>query len=56
MRLSSSARWTVAFAALGAVQKVYPELAVVEVGVNNEGFLSGPIDKLSSDDFYVHVE
>ncbi len=34
-------------AALGTVSKIYPELSVVEVDVNNEAFLAGPIEKLS---------
>lgn len=32
---------------LGTVRNSYPELSVIEILVNNEGFLSGPIDKLS---------
>jgi hypothetical protein len=34
-------------APLGAVVKVYPEIQVVEVRVNNDSFVSGPIEKLS---------
>ncbi len=33
--------------ALGSVENTYPELSVVEVRVNNESFVSGPIEKLT---------
>ncbi len=32
---------------LGNVEKVYPEISVIEVRVNNENFTEGPIEKLS---------
>jgi len=34
-------------AALGTVQNIYPDLSVLEVRVNNDGFLAGPMEKLS---------
>lgn len=34
-------------AALGHTEKIYPELSVIEVRVNNENFTEGPIEKLS---------
>ena len=34
--------------ALGKVEKVYPELSVIEVQVNNENFVEGQIEKLSN--------
>jgi hypothetical protein len=33
--------------AIGTVEHIYPEISVVEVRVNNEGFVAGPIDKLT---------
>lgn len=32
---------------LGKVDKIYPEISVVEIRVNNEGFVEGPIEKLT---------
>ncbi len=37
-------------AALGQTAKIYPELSVIEVRVNNENFSEGPIEKLSNKD------
>jgi len=34
-------------AALGHTEKIYPELSVIEVRVNNENFTEGPIEKLT---------
>lgn len=34
-------------ASLGSVEKIYPAINVVEIHVNNESFLSNPIEKLS---------
>lgn len=33
---------------LGTVEKVYPELSVIEVSINNADFVEGPIDKLNN--------
>jgi hypothetical protein len=32
---------------LGSLEKVYPEISVVEIRVNNESFIGGPIEKLT---------
>ncbi len=37
-------------AALGQTEKIYPDLSVIEVRVNNENFTEGPIEKLSKKD------
>jgi hypothetical protein len=34
-------------AALGNVERTYPEIAVIEVRVNNQNFIEGPIEKLN---------
>lgn len=34
-------------AALGTVERTYPEIAVIEVRVNNQNFIEGPIEKLN---------
>ncbi len=34
-------------AALGRTEKIYPDLSVIEVRVNNENFTEGPIEKLT---------
>ncbi|MEO5715491.1 MAG: hypothetical protein ABIT37_18580 [Luteolibacter sp.] len=36
--------------ALGHTEKIYPELSVIEVRVNNENFTEGPLEKLSKKD------
>jgi hypothetical protein len=36
--------------ALGHTEKIYPEISVIEVRVNNENFSEGPIEKLSKKD------
>jgi len=43
----SLAEMTRIVSALGTPGKVYPELAVLEVRVNNENFIEGPIEKLT---------
>jgi hypothetical protein len=37
-------------APLGHIERVYPELAIIEIRVNNENFTEGPIEKLSKKD------
>ncbi len=42
--------------ALGNIEKIYPELSVVEVKVRNENFVEGPMEKLSNKqdpEFYI---